>query len=140
MNNRRLITILIVTVIIAGILGYLFSTMTIPLATLPYYPIERLTPDTIAGFTILKTMISFINMALILLTLAIYINIYRSIKSRFTAGLVMMILLLLMNALTSNPLLQIRFGYAAVGLGPFAIIPDFFTTIALLILFYLSLE
>ncbi|MDF1539024.1 MAG: hypothetical protein P1Q69_08980 [Candidatus Thorarchaeota archaeon] len=140
MNNRYLIAILIIAIIFAAILGYAFAIATIPIATVPTAPPPDIPPHIVASFIILKTMVSFINIALILLTLGIYLDIYRSVKSKFTLGLITMILLLLMYALTSNPLIHIIFGYQTIGLGPFAILPDIFTTIALLILFYLSLE
>ncbi len=140
MNNGQLIAILIVSVIAAAILGYVFAILTIPIVTVPSTPPPDIPPQIIASSIILKTIVSFINVALILLTLAIYLDIYRTIKSKFTLGLVTMLLLLLMYALTSNPLIHLRFGYQTIGLGPFAILPDIFTTIALLILFYLSLE
>ncbi len=140
MNNRQLIAILIVSMVFATILGYFFAIVTIPITTIPSIPTRIPDPEIIATFTILKTIVSFINMALILITLGIYLDIYRTIKSKFTLGLVTMILLLLMYALTSNPLFHFRFGYETIGLGPFTILPDIFTTVALLILFYISLE
>jgi hypothetical protein len=129
-----------VSMIIAAILGYIFAIVTIPIATVPSTPPPDVPPHIVATSIILKTMVSFINIALILLTLGIYIDIYRTIRAKFTLGLITMILLLLMYALTSNPLVHLGFGYQTIGLGPFAILPDIFTTVALLILFYLSLE
>lgn len=87
-----------------------------------------------------KAVVSFVNMALIFLMLGIYIDLYRKIRTNFTAGLLLLILVLLMNALTSNPFLFLRFEGAIPGPGMGLIIPDLFTTIALTVLFYLSLE
>jgi hypothetical protein len=143
MNNRQLITVLLICVIGAATLGYIFAVVMIPIVSSlppPDYPQIILDPEFITAVMTIKMMISFVNMALILLTLGIYVQIYRAIKSKFTLSLITMILLLLMNALTSNPLLLFRFGFQASGVGGFAILPDIFTTIALLVLFYLSLE
>jgi hypothetical protein len=45
-----------------------------------------------------------------------------------------------LNALASNPLVIWAFGFTAVGLGPFAMLPDLFTSLALAILLYLSIR
>lgn len=87
-----------------------------------------------------KTIISLVNIALSIALLIIYIGIYREIKSNFTVSLIIVMLVLLLYSLTSNPLLHSAFRYYASGLGPFAMLPDLFTTIALIILLYLSLE
>jgi hypothetical protein len=47
-------------------------------------------------------------------------------------------LVLLLYALSSNPLLQWVFGFRAFGLGPFAMLPDLFTFVALAVLLYLT--
>ena len=62
------------------------------------------------------------------------------LKSEFTLGLMVFSLTLLLYALTSNPLLQWVFGYQAFGLGPFAMIPELFTTLALAVMLYLTLK
>jgi hypothetical protein len=72
--------------------------------------------------------------------LGIYIDLYRKIKSNFTAGLLLLIVVLLMNSLTANPILFLRHEGALIVPGVGFIIPEFFTTIALTVLFYLSLE
>jgi hypothetical protein len=142
MNKRNQIALFIVSISLAAVLGIILSWTFIINASTPHYPFDiphEFLPA-ITLFVTLKTVVSFVNMALILLTLAIYVDIYKRIKSKFTAGLILMIVVLLMHALTSNPLLQFRFGYQVIGLGPLSIIPDLFTTIALTVLFYLSLE
>jgi len=65
---------------------------------------------------------------------------YRKLKSKFTIGLILFSLTLLLYALTSNPLLQWIFGYQAFGLGPFAMLPEMFTTLAVAVLLYLTLK
>ncbi|MFW9850280.1 MAG: hypothetical protein ACFFF4_14175 [Candidatus Thorarchaeota archaeon] len=140
MNNRQLTALLVISVIVAGVLGYIFAIVTIPIAMIPNFPVRPIPPEVISTYITLKTIISFINIALILLMLGIYGDIYRKMRSKFTLGLVTMITLLLMYALTSNPIIHSNLGFQTIGLGPFTFLPDVFTTIALLILFYLSLE
>jgi hypothetical protein len=87
-----------------------------------------------------KTILSSINATLLVFLLATYIDIYKKLQSEFTIGLIIFSLILLLYALSSNPLLQWLFGYRAFGLGPFAMLPDLFTTLALAVLLYLTMK
>jgi hypothetical protein len=88
----------------------------------------------------IKTILSSVNATLLVLLLATYIDMYKKIQSEFTIGLVVFSLILLLYAISSNPLLQLLFGYRAFGLGPFAMLPDMFTTLALAVLLYLTMK
>jgi hypothetical protein len=123
-------------------MGLIVSTLVLPLLESPDLPFPI--PDEylplISAMIVFKAVISTVNFALILCALAIYYNIYRAMRTRFTLGLLMMIIALMMNAFTSNPLLQFRFGGQFIGLGPLTFLPDVFTTITLIVLLYISLE
>ena len=49
-------------------------------------------------------------------------------------------MVLLLYALAANPLVHLAFGFRAFGLGPFAMLPDFFTCVALIVLLYLTVR
>jgi hypothetical protein len=87
-----------------------------------------------------KTMLSTINATLLALLLVTYVDMYRKLKSEFTLGLILFSLILLLYAVSSNPLLQQFFGFWGIGLGPFAMLPDLFTTFALVVLLYLTMK
>ena len=87
-----------------------------------------------------KVVLSSINATLLVILLATYVDMYKKIKSEFTIGLILFSLTLLSYALTSNPLLQSIFGFRAFGLGPFAMLPDMFTSLALAVLLYLTMK
>lgn len=87
-----------------------------------------------------KTVISSINVTLLISLLIMYIGIYRKTQSQFTIGLIVFSLILLFNALVSNPLMHWFFGFQAFGLGPFAMLPDLFTCVALAVLLYLTVK
>jgi hypothetical protein len=91
-------------------------------------------------FYTVKTVISTINATLLIFLLITYIDIYTKTQSEFTIGLIIFSMVLLFYALTSNPLLQWTFGFRAFGLGPFAMLPDLFTCIALAVLLYLTIK
>jgi len=142
MNKRSLIGVYIAVVTTAIILGLILSGILLELyrgAPFPF-PVPPEYLPVFAFMMTLKTVVSFVNIGLILLMLGIYIDHYRKIKTNFTAGLLLLILVLLMNALTSNPLLFLRFEGPVISQGIGFIIPDLFSTIALSVLFYLSLE
>ena len=88
----------------------------------------------------IKTILSAINATLLVFMLATYVDMYKKLQSEFTFGLIIFSLTLLLYALSSNPLLQWLFGYRAFGLGPFAMLPDMFTTLALAVLLYLTMK
>jgi len=86
------------------------------------------------------TVMSALNLTLLVFLLATYIEIYRKTKSPFTIGLMVFSVVFLLNILASNPLIQYTFGFRAMGLGPFALLPDIFTFGALIVLLYLSIR
>jgi len=91
-------------------------------------------------FYTIKTVVSTVNTALVTILLFTYIEIYRKTSSEFTVRLIIFSLLLFLYTLTSNPIIHWIFGFRAFGLGPFAMLPDLFTCIALSILLYLSIK
>ena len=142
MRKKTLIGIYFVSVIVSVILGLILSTILLENFTgveFPF-PIPAEYLPALRVMMTLKTVISFVNMALIFLMLGIYIDLYRKIKTNFTAGLLLLIVVLLMNAMASNPLIFLRFEGALIIPGFGSFIPDLFSTIALTVLFYLSLE
>jgi hypothetical protein len=88
----------------------------------------------------LKTVISFINIGLILPLLFIYVGIYWRMRSSFTLGLLAVIFALGMYAVTSNPLIIGLLRGRTGEIGFFQIIPDLCATVALIILIRISLE
>lgn len=91
-------------------------------------------------FYTVKAVLSTINATLLIFLLITYIDIYMTTKSEFTVGLIIFSMVLLLYALTTNPIVQWVFGFHAVGLGPFAMLPDLFTCAALAILLYLTVR
>jgi tellurite resistance protein TehA-like permease len=72
----------------------------------------------------LKTVISFINIGLIIPLFIIYAGLYRKLRSSFTLGLMAVIFALGMYAITSNPLIVSLLGGRTGDIGLFQIIPD----------------
>ena len=92
------------------------------------------------GYIVVKSAINMINLTISVILIFLYVNIFRKIKSDFTLGLIIVMFAFLIYAITANPLFYSIFGYWGFGMGPFQMIPDIFTTIALGVLLYLSLK
>lgn len=105
----------------------------------PFPPFDRIRGD-IELFYTLKTVVSSINVTLLVFLLVTYIDIYKKTQSEFTVGLMTFSMVLLLYALASNPLMHWVFGFRAFGLGPFAMLPDLFSCVASALLLYLTVK
>jgi len=143
MKSTR-IWLILATLIVVAIVAALWAQSTFWFPRYPSEPWEpRLRPpENIPGdiefFYTAKTVISTINVTLLIFLLFTYISIYIKTRSEFTIGLVIFSMIFLLNALASNPLMIWTFGFRPFGLGPFALLPDLFTLGALVVLLYLS--
>jgi magnesium-transporting ATPase (P-type) len=89
----------------------------------------------------IKALITLGNLILLLCLLFIYAKNYGQIKSQFAMGLIAFIVLLIMQALTSNPFVPGMWGFRHMPImGFFAIVPDVFEFVALSVLLYISLK
>jgi len=141
MNRNVKIWLILLTLVVVAILAAFWATA---FWRPPSPPGEPRPPRTVPGdielYYTVKTVISTINVTLLIFLLIIYIGIYKKMQSQFTIGLIMFSMILLFYALSSNPLVYWAFGFYAFGLGPFAMLPDLFTCIALSILLYLTVK
>jgi NADH:ubiquinone oxidoreductase subunit 2 (subunit N) len=82
----------------------------------------------------MKLVVTTINMILLLMLLAMYVSAYRETKSEFLVGLIIFDLAMFFYAVTSNPLVHIYFGFHEIGPGPFIMLPDIFSLVAVVVL------
>ena len=140
-KNVKIGLVITVALIAIAIIAALWASATFPFSP-PQFPERRFPGGQILGdfefFYVAQTVISTVNIALLIFLLTTYIDIYRKTRSQFTIGLIIFSLVFLLNALTANPLFIWIFGFQAFGLGPFALLPDVFEFIALTVLLYLS--
>jgi len=137
-----LLPLLIILVVVA-VLAALWATSTFWFPRFPWEPRLRPPyniPGDIEFFYTAKTVVSTINVTLLIFLLLTYISIYRKTRSEFTIGLIIFSSVFLLNALASNPFVIWVFGFQLFGLGPFALLPDLFTLAALAVLLYLSIK
>lgn len=84
-----------------------------------------------------KTVISSINAVLLLYLSLVYYGIYRATKAQFSLGLMIMSVAFFMFVVSSNPMMNWLIGGRQL-LGVFNFVGDIFTTIAAVVLIYLS--
>ena len=129
-----LLSVLIITIIVSWSSSCLaFNDSINP----PPFP-PRDFRDIFETYILIKTVITTINLILLMFLLIIYIRIYNNTGSKFSLGLVFFTIALILYAVTSNPILHVFTGFRISGLGPFTMLPDLFTLIASAILLYLS--
>ncbi len=142
MNKSVRNWLILVTLIVVAILAVLWATST---TWFPRPPFEPRPPrfdirGDIELFYTVETVVSTINTTLSIFLLLIYVSIYQKTRSEFTLGLIIFSAVLLLRALVSIPLVYRAFGFYEFGLGPFAMLPDLFTLVALTLLLYLSVK
>jgi hypothetical protein len=142
MNHSPRIWLFLAILTVVAILAALWATSIywLPRSLFqPRGPFQEI-PQDIEFFYTASTVVSSVNVTLSIFLLITYIGIYRKTRSEFTIGLIIFSLVILLNALASNPFVIWAFGFRPFGLGPFALLPDLFTFVALVVLLYLSLR
>jgi hypothetical protein len=143
-NTRKIWLVIIVTLVATALVAAFWASHSFPFSSSDF-PERRLPPpgDIFADFELFyvaQTVISTVNVAMLVFLLTTYVDIYRKTRSQFTLGLIIFSLVFLLKTLTANPLFMWIFGFKAFGLGPFALLPDLFELAALSVLLYLSAE
>jgi hypothetical protein len=142
MNKSMKIWLVFIILIVTALLAAFWAASTFYPPQFPWrqWPHPEYIPGDIEFFYIAKTVVSTINLTLLIFLLLTYIDMYRKTRSEFTIGLMIFSMIFLLNAFTSNPLVMWAFGFRAFGLGPFALLPDLFEFVALTVLLYLSVK
>jgi hypothetical protein len=137
MRRSLKICLVVATLVALSLLAAAWATvhLSLPPAGETKLPVN---PADVQVFYTIETVISTINVALLVILLITYVGIYRKTRSQFTIGLIIFSIVMLLNAVASNPFVRSLFGFHAFGLGPFAMLPDLFTLIALVLLLYLT--
>ena len=140
MKRNGKIWLILASLVVVALLTTFWTTINFPLSPFGQQRPPRSVPGDIELYYTIKTVVSTINVTLLLLLLITYVDMYVKTKSEFLIGLMIFSMVLLLNALTSNPLITQIFGFRAFGLGPFALLPDLFTFVALVVLLYLTFK
>ena len=140
-ESRAKATLIMTTLLVVGlILGYLIATTTFP-------KLEKRIEDKFGKRAIgamrqiylFKSIIIMVNISLLFGLLAVYIYSFFRTSSSFLLGLSIFIGVLLIQSILSLPALHV-FLSTLPNFGLIGVLQDIFETIALVILFYLSME
>jgi len=93
---------------------------------------------TFAYYSNIQLVVTLGNVVLLLGLLYIYLQNYRKLKSRFSLGLMMFAVVLLLQALTSTPVIHSVIRYLGHGTEILAVLADLFEFVALAVLLYIS--
>ena len=146
MNQKQrtlLLMLLLLILVVVAVLAALWATSTFWFPLSPWQrrlPPSYEIPGDLEFFYTAKTVVSTVNVTLLVFLLFTYVSIYWKTRSEFTIGLIIFSTVLFLNALASNPIVMWAFGFQPFGLGPFALLPDLFTFAALFVLLYLSIK
>ena len=146
-NLKTWLIIVILAVIVVAILAAIWAAMVIYQSQVyqqvfPFRPLQPpgYIPGDIELFYIARTVLSAINITLLVVLIVTYVSIYIKTRSQFTIGLLIFATVFLMKDVASNPFVIGAFGFRLYGLGPFALLPDLFEFVALTVLLYLSVK
>ncbi len=148
-RNLKILIVFGILLLMVAVTGLIISFITTTVQQ-PGFPFGRPQEITVADarlYTVVRTVITTINIALLLVLVATYASIYLKTRSEFTIGLVIFALVFLMKDLVASPLLLVGgFGFGMVGFGAGAlglwlvILSDLFEVVALSVLLYLSVK
>ena len=137
------VALIVGTLVGLGIVGYLAATCYLEGHLIwPTRPPIRIRPpssEELQTYFTVKTIVSMMNAGLSAIVLIVYAEIYVKTRAQFTIGLVILSAVLFIYAITSNPLLH-ALSFRVYGFGLAGALPDLFTTIATVVLLYLSME
>jgi len=146
-NLKTWLILVILAVIAVAILAAIWAATVIYQSEVrePGFPFRTLQPPvSIPGdielFYIVRTVLSAVNITLLVVLIVTYVSIYIKTRSEFTIGLLIFAIVFLMKDVASNPFVIGAFGFRLYGLGPFALLPDLFEFVALTVLLYLSVK
>jgi hypothetical protein len=143
MFNRLKFGLLIALIVAVAVLAAFWATLSLQQSSLlapRQFPRGGFIPGDFEIFYVVFTIISTINIALLVMLLVTYISIYAKTRSPFTIGLVIFALVFLIKDIASSPFVVGLFSFRAVGLGPFEFLPGILEFAALSVLIYLSIK
>ncbi len=145
--NRRFSVwlIIIVGLIIIAALAALWAILTLQAAYSSFFPFRPLppaqyNPGDLELYYIARSVLSTVNIAILVFLIATYATLYSKTRSEFTIGLLIFASVFLMKDILSSPFVIGFFRFQIAGLGPFALIEPLLELLALSVLLYLSVK
>jgi len=141
MSTKKLTALLLTCIILVVACSYLLFSVFLPdqLILFPFHHhfehLIRLDP-----YLPVKTFFTLLNIGFLIPLIIIYARIYRNMPNRFTLGLLLIIIALLITVITASPFMVHLLGLTSFRDGPLQFVPSLFTTLALILLVKVSIE
>jgi hypothetical protein len=141
MSNRFKVGIILTVLIAVTVVTALWALVALQQPAFQLrHPPSGFVPGDFEYFYVAFTIISTVNIALLVMVLLTYINIYSKTRSPFTVGLIIFAAAFLLKDIAAHPFVTGLFSFRAYGLGPFAFLPGLFEFAALSVLLFLSIK
>lgn len=140
--KTRTIVLTVAAIISLALLGYLIAATYLPSEPVRFRQAVRV-PDLaeLHAYFTMRIVVGTVNAGLLIILLILYVGVYLRTHAEFSIGLSIFATTLLLYAIMSGPLVLSFSGPVRIyGLGPFAALPELFTTFAVAVLLYLSLK
>jgi hypothetical protein len=146
-RNLKILFVLAALVVMVVIVGLLAEYITRPPSQggFPFgAQLRQVDPADLAVYFVARTIVSTINIALLLVLVITYASIFLKTRSEFTIGLLIFSIVFLMKDIAASPFVSRSFGFGLFGIQPialwFVLLPDLFELVALSVLMYLSIK
>jgi hypothetical protein len=146
MNRKSRIWLILIGLIVAvAVLAGVWAVYTFEnfgTSNFPFRPVQppEYNPADLAFYYIGRTVVSTINIALLIILIETYAVLYYKTRSQFTIGLLIFAVVFLIKDIAASPFVIGAFRFRLSGLGPFAFIEPLLELVALSVLLYLSIE
>jgi hypothetical protein len=139
MTSNWLDSPLATTVAFAGAASALALAFTLATSIPAHGPASRTLPPEVVLSIRFELFFTTLNLVLLLALAGIYLRLYRDLPNKYTVSLVVLSLALLLYAFTSNPFVHVLLGFRPrPNVGAFVFVPDFFISLAIVVLLYQS--
>jgi hypothetical protein len=146
-GNSKILMLVAVILVLAVLAAFLanYEYIQSQSGTFPFRPPQQqVNPSDVELYLVSRTVVSTINIALLLVLVITYLSIFLKTKSEFTVGLLIFSMVFLLKDLASSPLMSRSIGFGFFGTTPFqlwfVLLPDIFELVALSVLVYLSIK
>lgn len=129
---------LVKTAVVTGVAILVGLIATLSIDRFPFRP-GGPPPDPLVFLIRVKLFVTTFNLVLLLALTGSYATVYRDLPNKYTRSLLALSILLVLYAITSNPLMPLLFGFPPrPALGPFTFLSDVFVGLAIIVLLYQS--
>ncbi len=139
--KTKIVALMVAAAVGFSLIGYILNDVFSP-PDLPFrHPMRLPTTSELHTYLSMRSVLATLNAGLLTVLLAVYIGVYRKTRAHFSIGLILFTTILILYAITSGPLiLLLSLHFRIYGLGALAALPELLTTVAVVVLLYLSLK